>query len=157
MPSFEFSVFPGLPKLALFTRPFYNYNIYIHSIYIIIAFVISNHLLLPRSEFIVGGKYRLVRKIGSGSFGDIYLGKRRTPKQLYIACILCLQMLSGLYLLKTPSLLGIFISHTVWQSFIYHILPYIFYIFFTSPSLQLSSFFVSFIFPLFLSRFIFFP
>jgi casein kinase 1 alpha len=27
-----------------------------------------------KSEFIVGGRYRVIRKIGSGSFGDIYLG-----------------------------------------------------------------------------------
>lgn len=32
-------------------------------------------------ELRVGGKYRLGRKIGSGSFGDIYLGKTERERE----------------------------------------------------------------------------
>ncbi|CAF3331972.1 unnamed protein product [Rotaria socialis] len=34
----------------------------------------SSMNLSTKNEFLIGGKYRLVRKIGSGSFGDIYFG-----------------------------------------------------------------------------------
>jgi hypothetical protein len=34
----------------------------------------GRHMLTPRQDLRVGNKYRIGRKIGSGSFGDIYLG-----------------------------------------------------------------------------------
>lgn len=35
-------------------------------------------------ELRVGNKYRLGRKIGSGSFGDIYLGQKDSDKHFFL-------------------------------------------------------------------------
>ena len=36
----------------------------------------------------IAGKYKLGRKIGSGSFGDIYLGRERHTKNMYCNILL---------------------------------------------------------------------
>lgn len=46
-----------------------------------------------KNDFVVGGKYRLIRRIGSGSFGDIYLGINISNGEVtmvfyYLKCII---------------------------------------------------------------------
>ena len=40
-----------------------------------------------QGELIVGGEYRLLMKIGSGSFGDIYLGVNATNGEVRDSCV----------------------------------------------------------------------
>lgn len=41
-----------------------------------------------KSEIIVGGKYRLMRRIGAGSFGEIYLAINTTNGEVnYLNCL----------------------------------------------------------------------
>ena len=49
-----------------------------------------------KTEFQVGGKYRLVRKIGSGSFGDIYLGVNITNGE--VNCVVFLHIATYTFL-----------------------------------------------------------
>lgn len=66
-------------------------------------FVARAAVMSHSMELRVGGKYRLGRKIGSGSFGDIYLGESAlcallpSVQELPLAHTLCFQSDGGLF------------------------------------------------------------
>ena len=73
-----------------------DFDLHIRVIYMFSLFALQSSTVSPvaamtstsgssKAEFHVGGKYRLVRKIGSGSFGDIYLGKYRPAGKSAVA------------------------------------------------------------------------
>lgn len=71
-------------------------------------------------ELRVGNKYRLGRKIGSGSFGDIYLGKftlfimkcaKQTSRLLRIDILICLLFICQNFLNHVTNFCSVFYSN----------------------------------------------